>query len=514
MDNLIISEGKVVSEKRRLLIFIDINITCIATFMLGTALTSALPPIMKDLGITVNTGQWLTSGLALFLAIMTPLTAFLITRFKTKRLYCTSMLFFIVGLTICAFSTKFWIMMIGRIIQGCGNGILNSISQVIILTIFPPEKRGTYMGWYGLSSGVAPVVAPIIAGILADTIGWRSIFVLALSIMGISFILALFVFDDVLPTMKKDFDVISLILSAFSFGGVTLAIGNMGTYDIISWQVLFLFIVGLLCGFIFSWRQLHIKVPFLDIRVLRDKNYTIGVVSTALIQMLLMGSIMIFPVYVQQLKGRSATISGLVTLPGSLAMALVSPFAGNIYDKIGMKLLFLIGSIILVLSNLSVYFINIHHSIWIMSGIHIFRCFAFGLLIMPLVTWSMKKVSEIKTPDATALLNSIRYVGNAIGTAIFISITTMVANAVKDTKESPEMFGINISFLIMTLISIIVLIFGFISEDEKLKTKSIEKENKDIIKIDNQNDLSKEKEKDIINMPYKKDIKININLDN
>eukprot|EP00833_Pecoramyces_ruminatium_P012893 jgi/Orpsp1_1/1186925/evm.model.d7180000054146.1 len=456
-DKLILSEGVKVSEKRRLLIFININITCIATFMLGTALTSALPPIMKELKITINTGQWLTSGLALFLAIMTPLTAYLIARFKTKRLYCTSMLFFIIGLTICAFSTEFWIMMLGRIIQGCGNGVLNSMAQVIILTIFPPEKRGTYMGWYGLSSGVAPVVAPIIAGILSDTIGWRSIFVISLVIMLISFIFAIFVFANVLPTIRKNFDTISLVLSALAFGGVILAIGNMGTYDIVSWQVLFLFIIGLMSGFIFSWRQLHIEIPFLDIRVLKDKNYSIGLVSTALIQTMVMGSVMIFPVYVQDLKGRTATISGLVTLPGSLAMALISPFAGNIYDKIGMKLLFIIGSIILVLSNFSVYFINIHHSIWIMSIINIFRSFAFGILLMPLVTWSMKKIPKVKTSDATALFNSIRYVGNAVGTAIFISIITMIANAVRDTKESPEMYGINISFLIMAIISVVIL---------------------------------------------------------
>jgi len=400
-------------------------------------------------------------------------------------------------------------MMVGRIIQGCGNGVLNAISQVIILTIFPPEKRGTYMGWYGLSSGVAPIVAPIIAGILADTIGWRSIFGLSIIIMFISFILALFVFDDVLPTMKKDFDVISLILSALTFGGIILAIGNMGTYKIVSWQVLFLFIVGLICGVIFSWRQLDIKIPFLDIRVLKDKNYTIGVITTALIQMLLMGSIMIFPVYVQELKGRSATISGLVILPGTLAMALVSPIAGNIYDRIGIKLLFVIGSSIMVIGNFLVFFVNIHHSIWVMSGINIIRCFGFGLLFMPIVTWAMKEIPEIKTSDATALLNTIRYVGNAIGTAIFISITTIIANVTKDSKESPEMYGINISFLIMTFISIVILLLGFLLDDDKKETISIEKNNKENTKIEDK--YNNKNEKNIIDISLKKVVKININ---
>jgi len=462
-NNIILSEGKKVSDKRRLLMFININISCIATFMLGTALTTSLPPIMKDLHITVNTGQWLTSGMALFLAIMTPCTAYLITRFKTKRLYCTSMLFFIIGMVICAFATKFWMMMVGRIIQGCGNGILNAMAQVIILTIFPPEKRGTYMGWYGLSSGVAPVISPIIAGILADTIGWRSIFFLAIGIMGVSFIFALAVFDDVLPTIQKEFDTVSLVLSALSFGGITLGVGNLGSYQILSWQVGFSFVLGLISGCLFSYRQLHISVPFLDIRVFKHRNFTIAVISMTLLQAILMGPTMIFPVYVQEIKGRSATISGLVTLPGSLAMALVSPFAGNIYDRIGMKQLFIVGSTILIFSHFVVYFISVHQSIWILSGINIFRSVALGILLMPLVTWSMKGIPVVKTSDATALFNSIRYIGNAVGTAIFISITTMVADAMKGRKESPQMYGINVSFLIMSIISVVVLMLGIFS---------------------------------------------------
>jgi len=490
MDNLIISEGKIVSDRRKLLIFININITCIATFMLGTALTSALPPIMKDLHIKVNTGQWLTSGMALFLAITTPLTAYLIARFKTKRLYCTSMLFFIIGLTICAFSTKFWMMMLGRVIQGCGNGVLNSLAQVVVLTIFPPEKRGTYMGWFGLSAGVSPILAPIIAGVLSDTIGWRSIFLISLVIMLISFVFSLCVFDDVLPIIKKDFDILSLIFSALAFGGVILSIGNMGSYKILSWQVLFLFIVGIIGGFLFCWRQIHLEIPFLDIRVLTNKTYDISILSTALIQTMMMGAVMIFPVYVQQLKKRSATISGLVTLPGSLTMALISPFAGKIYDTIGIKLLFLVGSITLVLSNFSAYFINIHHSIWILSIINVFRSFAFGILLTPLVPWGMKEISEVKTSDATALFNSVRYIGNAVGTAIFISITTMVADAVRGTKENPEMYGINISFLIMAFISIVILIFSIISDRESPKDKSIKDKNKKIM------DIEKEKEEE------------------
>ncbi|OUM64077.1 hypothetical protein PIROE2DRAFT_9242 [Piromyces sp. E2] len=474
MNDLIKSEGKKVSDKKRTSIFLNINISCIAVSMLGTALTTALPPIMKDLNISVNTGQWLTSGFALFLAVMTPFTAYLITRFRTKRLYCIAIGFFIIGLTVCAFSNNFYMMMLGRIIQGCGNGLLASMAQVIILTIFPPERIGTVMGWYGLSIGVAPIISPTIAGLLVDSVGWRMIFVIAIAIMSLSLICAVFVFEDVLPTMRKKFDALSLVISALAFGGVTFAVGNMGTYDFVSYQVLFSLIVGIISGIIFTWRQLRIDVPFLDVRVLRNKNFTISLTATVILQLILMGSAIIFPVYVQQIKGYSATISGLVVLPGSLAMAVISPFAGRIYDKVGMKLLFTVAPLLLTIGNFVIYFVDIHQSIWVISIINIFRCIAFASLLMPLVTWAMKDIPKTKASDATALYNSIRFIGGAVGSALFISVMTKVANAVADKKENPRMFGINIVFLVMSILSLIVLILGIFGCKEKPIPKKID----------------------------------------
>jgi len=477
LNSIIKSEGKKVSPRRRTYIFLNMNISCIATSMLATALTTALPPIMEELKMTVNTGQWLTSGFGLFLAVMTPFTAYLITRFRTKRLYCIALVFFILGLTICAASNGFWMMMLGRIIQGCGNGLIGSMAQVIIMTIYPPEKIGTMMGWYGLSIGVAPIIAPTLAGILVDTVGWRMIFIISIAIMAISLLCAIFVFEDVLPTMRKKFDIVSLILSALAFGGITLSVGNMGTYDFMTWQVGFAFIVGVITFVIFVWRQLRIEVPFLDVRVLKNHDYTISLAATVLIQFIFMGAVLIFPIYVQQLKHRNATISGLVTLPGSLALAIISPFAGKMYDKLGMKLLFLVGSSVLILCNLSLYFINIHHSIWILSGVNVFRCLAFGTLLMPLVTWSMNGIPKLKTSDATALYNSIRFVAGAVASALFISVMTKVANA-NPQKESPELYGINIVFLIMAVLSTIILLLGIFGCHQSLNIKKASTEKK------------------------------------
>ncbi|KAL6622129.1 MFS general substrate transporter [Neocallimastix californiae] len=437
MDNLIKREAKKVSPRKRSFIFLNINVSCIATSMLATALTTAIPPIMEDLKISINTVQWLTSGFFLFLSVMTPFTAFLISTVRTKRLYCLATGFFIVGLTICVLSHHFWMMMIGRIIQGCGYGLLTSMAQVIILSIYPPNKIGTMMGWYGLSVGIAPIVAPTLA-----------------------------------------------------------AVGNLGTEKFLSYLVALPLAVGIITGVFFIHRQLHLKVPFLDVRVLKNRDYTVSLLATVLVQFIFMGAVMIFPVYVQQVKGLSATISGIVNIPGSFALAVISPFAGKIYDTVGMKLLFLLGSIVLIISNLLIYFVNVHQTVWIIAFLNFFRCLSFGILLMPLVTWAMKDIPKIKTSDATALYNAIRFIGGALGSALFISVITKVANGIGRHKESPEMYGINVVFLIMAILSLIILLLGIFGCKQGLISKNNpsrdEKPNDDLKDVKEKNVTNKD----------------------
>ena len=288
------------TDCKRRIIFSNLLIISIASSFLSTALSTALPPIITEFGLNADSGQWINSIYSLVMGIIMPFSAFLITRFKTKRLYLSVIFLMILGLILSSVSKTFSIMMTGRVLQAVSSGITTAMAQVVILSIYPKEKRGSAMGWYGLVLGAAPIIAPTIGGVFIDTVGWRMIFVFTLILMVIGFIFTLFTFDNVLENEKKKFDLYSFILSALTFGGVTLGLGNARRMDALFFVPL---IIGIIAGVIFTRRQLSLSSPFLDLTVFRKRNFTLSVVISVFFYMCMMGSSILIPLYLQSVLG-------------------------------------------------------------------------------------------------------------------------------------------------------------------------------------------------------------------
>ncbi len=467
------SNGVQISNRKRTLILINIIISCVATTLLMTALNTALPTINTEMGIRESLGQWLISGYSLTMGIVMPLSAFLVRRIPTKWLYLGGLGFVLLGLLIGLFSSGFEMLLAGRVLQACGDGILLSMSQVVIMSIFPPEKRGSAMGWYGLAVGAAPVVAPTLGGILVDAFGWRSIFLLVLIIVVAAFVMALLVFSNVLENVAEKFDLLSFVLSVITFGGITLGVGNLANYGFFSISTWLPLAIGVVVGVFFVLRQLRVPEPFLNLRVFQSGKYTISVITVVLLYFTLMGASILMPQYVQNVMHQTATISGLVVLPGALVNAVISPFAGRIYDRIGIKKLFIPGAILLVLTCIPMYLIGMDTPLWVASLSYAVRSLAIGGLLMPLVTWGTASVPKAELPDATALISSLRTIGGAIGNAVFIGFMTMVATGVAGASEFDEaarMQGFNISFLIMGGFSLVLLLVGIFGMRDKKST--------------------------------------------
>jgi EmrB/QacA subfamily drug resistance transporter len=348
-------------------------------------------------------------------------------------------------------------MMAGRILQACGNGVLLSVAQVTILTIYPIEKKGTMMGTYGLATTAAPVIAPTIAGLMIDAFGWKSIFYVVLVVMVISFIMACIVFEDVLELQDKKFDFLSFAESIFAFGGITLGIGNITSYGLFSVSAGVPLLVGIMGSICFIYRQLNSDTPFLDIRILQNRQYRISVISSMLLYFTMMGSSVLMPLYVQTVMGYSAVVSGLVTLPGSLATALVSPFAGRMYDKMGIRKIFIAGSICLVLSNAGMALITLNTPLVVAAVFNVIRNVSIGSLMMPLLTWGTGCVKPEKVADASSLLTSFRTISGSIGSAVFVGIMTAVGSAsAASYGDGALMHGLNMAFAAMGLSALVL----------------------------------------------------------
>ncbi len=375
---------------------------------------------------------------------------------------------FIIGLLVSIFAGNFAVMMVGRVLQACGNGVLMTAAQVVIMTIYPIQKRGTMMGTYGLATTAAPVVAPTIAGLMIDAFGWKSIFYVSLVIMILSFLISSIVFDDVLELQDKKFDVLSFVESIVAFGGITLGIGNLSSFGLISMEAGLPLLAGAVVCVFFVIRQCGLEKPFLDVKILANRNYAVSVISSMVLYLVMMGSSVMMPLYVQSVMGYSAVVSGLVTLPGSLATALVSPFAGKLYDEIGIKKIFVAGAIALVISNIGMFFLSMETPLWIAAALNVIRNISIGSLMMPLLTWGTSNVHPTKMADASSLLTSLRTIAGSIGSAVFVGIMTMVAASSAQTYgDNAMMHGMNISFLWMAVGAVVLFLIAVFAVRER-----------------------------------------------
>ena len=203
-------------------------------------------------------------------------------------------------------------------------------------------------------------------------------------------------------------------------------------------------------------------------KILANRNYAVSVIASMVLYLVMMGSSVMMPLYVQSVMGYSAVVSGLVTLPGSLATALVSPFAGRLYDRIGIKKIFVAGAAALVISNAGMYFLTMDTPLWTAAALNVIRNISIGSLMMPLLTWGTSNVVPQKVADASSLLTSFRTIAGSIGSAVFVGIMTVVGEASVDTYgDAAMMHGMNISFLWMAAGAVVLFLIAVFAVWEK-----------------------------------------------
>lgn len=403
-------------------IFVTLVTTCVALALLSTALNTALPPLMADLGVSAGVGQWAVSGYACAMAVATPLTAFLSTRFPTRPLYLCALGLFLAGTFASALAPVFGVLMVGRVVQACANALIANVTQVSIMSMFPKSERGRAMGWFGLATSAAPIAAPALGGIVVDLAGWRWVFGCVGLICCVSFAAALVVMRNVLQTAPKPFDPVSFVLSLMAFGGLTIGLGNVVALGLTSPVVWGALAFGLVTAVFFVRRQLASSQPFLKVQIMAVRDFRVAVAASVLLYAVMMGAAAVLPLHIQGALGQSATLSGLVVLPGAACTAAVSPVAGRLFDRFGVRALLLVGGVLSAVSCALMCLPALAASLPALCVLNALRCTAVGMLTMPLMTWGNGAVPSMDMPHASALLTSLRNLAGALGVAIFVGV--------------------------------------------------------------------------------------------
>ena len=281
-----------------------------------TLLIVALPSIMNEFSISPTEAQWVTTGFMLANGIMIPITAFLIEKFSSKSLLITAISIFGLGTLLGAITPHFWLLIVARIVQAIGAGMLMPLMQTVIFSIFPVERRGTAMGMSGLVIGFAPAIGPTLAGWIIDHFSWRSLFYTVLPFTLVVLVLAIFLMKNVTEQKERKLDILSVILSSIGWGGILYASSLVGTYGWGSLNVISSLIIGAFALVFFIRRQYKLKQPMLNFSVFQSKEFTLTTILSIVVFGLLIGIETILPIYVQNVQQGSALTSGAMLLPG------------------------------------------------------------------------------------------------------------------------------------------------------------------------------------------------------
>ncbi len=389
-----------------------------------TLLNVALPKINTEFNISASTGQWLMTGFMLVNGILIPITVYLFNKYSYRKLFLVALVLFTIGSLICAISMNFPIMMVGRVLQAIGAGVLMPLGSIVIITIYPPEKRGAAMGTMGIAMILAPAIGPTLSGYIVQNYHWNVMFY-GMFIIGIIAILVGFVWFKLYQyTTNPKADIPGIIFSTIGFGALLYGFSEAGNKGWGSVEIETMFAIGIIFIILFVIRELRMKAPMLNLEVLKFPTFTLTTVINMVVMLSLYGGMILLPIYLQNLRGFSALDSGLLLLPGSLIMGLLGPFAGKLLDTIGLKPLAIFGIAVMTYATWELTKLNMDTPYMTIMGIYVLRSFGMAFIMMPMVTAAINALPGRLASHGNAFLNTMRQLAGSIGTAILVTVMT------------------------------------------------------------------------------------------
>lgn len=455
------------NSQRNIIIGITLTASFLSVLMMFLLIT-AFPKIMEEFHVNSTQVQWLTTGFMLTMAILIPVTAYFIDTFSTRAVMLSAMGLFVLGTFISLIANTFVVLLIGRIIQGMGSGIMMPLMQTILYLIFPREQRGYAMGLAGMIINVAPAVGPPLSGLLIKYFGWRSLFYIPLPI-GILLLIGVFFFmHNVTEQKETKVDVQSILLSTIGFGATLYGFTMLQDDAELTLVTTISLVVGLGAIVLFVIRQLRLDVPILEVRVMKTPIFALVSFIAILAFTLLIAFETIMPMFIQNAQGYSAYYGGLVVMPGALTLAVVSFIAGKLFDQYGGKTIAITGFFLLGASALSAYFfLDVTSSFTLSVLIFILAMAGSALINMPIMTIGINSLPDSLIPHGTSVINTIRQFGGTLGLIFIISFISRKEGDSVAIDPNQYMQGVSSAFFVVFLFALIGFLLSFIIKEQK-----------------------------------------------
>ncbi|MCC3301593.1 DHA2 family efflux MFS transporter permease subunit [Arthrobacter sp. zg-Y895] len=435
-----------------------------------TIMSVALPRLMADLDITAGTAQWLTTGFMLTMAVVIPATGFLLQRFSMRGLFLTAMSLFSAGTLLAALAPGFGTLLGGRIIQASGTAIMLPLLMTTVLNAVPAHRRGQMMGTISIVIAVAPAIGPTVSGIILNALDWRWMFWLVLPIALLSLGLGAMKIENLTETKRVPFDVLSIVLSTFAFGGLIFGLSSIGEAAQ-GKELMPLWIpltVGVLAMAGFVLRQLVLQRTdraLMDLRTFGSKPFVVAIVMVLVSMMALFGCLIVLPLYLQNVLGLDTLSTGLLLLPGGAVMAILSPIVGNLFDRFGPRPLVVPGALVLSGALWGMTLLTEETPVGLVILLHCLLNAGLGFIFTPLFTSALGSLDKSLYSHGSAIINTLQQLAGAAGTAVFITLmTTGTTAALADgaSAVSAAASGVHTAFFWGAVVSLVAVAASFL----------------------------------------------------
>ena len=424
-----------------------------------TILSVALRDLAIDLDIATTTVQWLTSGFLLTMAVVIPLTGYLLERFTPRQMFVAALSTFTLGTLVGALAPGFEVLLAARVLQACGTAVMIPLLMTTVMRLVPPARRGATMGTITIVIAVAPAIGPTVGGAVLSTLDWRWMFWLVLPLAVAALVLGTTFLRLPSPTRSVPLDVVSVLLSAVGFGGVLYGLSSFGGASSGSSATPWVSVaVGVASLAVFTYRQTGLARTdraLLDLRAFTQRDFTVGVVVSALVFLCFLGAgAILLPLYLQTVLGTSTFVSGLVVLPGGVALGLLGRPVGSLYDRLGARRLVLPGAVVTAVALWLLASLGTGSPLAEVVAIHVVLMAGLGLMLTPLMTDSLAALPGQLYSHGSAIMSTLQQVAGAFGTAVFVSVAT---SASRDPAGLPDATGLRTAFVVAGCVGLVAV---------------------------------------------------------